>query len=56
MVINLCLSRISVYFLSMELLLAKAMRAVRDLAPLELIYFDLCEMNGELAKGGKRYS
>ena len=28
---------------------------VRDLAPLELIHFDLCEMNGELTKGGKRY-
>jgi hypothetical protein len=27
----------------------------RDLAPLELIHFDLCEMNGELTKGGKRY-
>jgi transposase InsO family protein len=27
----------------------------RDLVPLELIYFDLCEMNGELIKGGKRY-
>ena len=27
----------------------------RNLAPLELIYFDLCEMNGELTKGGKRY-
>jgi len=29
--------------------------AVRNLAPLELIHFDLCEMNGELTKGGKRY-
>ena len=28
---------------------------VRDLAPLELIHFDLCEMNGKLTKGGKRY-
>jgi hypothetical protein len=28
---------------------------VRDLAPLELIHSDLCEMNGELTKGGKRY-
>jgi hypothetical protein len=27
----------------------------RDLAPLELICSDLCEMNGELTKGGKRY-
>ncbi|KAK1631219.1 hypothetical protein QYE76_005534 [Lolium multiflorum] len=27
----------------------------RDLAPLELIHLDLCEMNGELTKGGKRY-
>ncbi|KAK1685584.1 hypothetical protein QYE76_046432 [Lolium multiflorum] len=27
----------------------------RDLAPLELIHSDLCEMNGELTKGGKRY-
>jgi hypothetical protein len=29
--------------------------AARDLAPLELIHFDLCEMNGELTKGGKGY-
>jgi hypothetical protein len=29
--------------------------AVRDLAPLELIHYDVCEMNGELTKGGKRY-
>ncbi len=28
---------------------------VRDLAPLELIHSDLCEMNGELTKGAKRY-
>jgi transposase InsO family protein len=27
----------------------------RDLAPLELIHSDLCEINGELAKGGKTY-
>jgi hypothetical protein len=27
----------------------------RDLAPLELIDSNLCEMNGELTKGGKRY-
>ena len=27
----------------------------RDLASLELIHSDLCEMNGELTKGGKRY-
>jgi hypothetical protein len=27
----------------------------RDLAPLELIHSNLCEMNGELTKGGKRY-
>ena len=26
-----------------------------DLAPLELMHFDLCEMNGELTKGDKRY-
>ena len=26
----------------------------RNLAPLELIHSDLCEMNGELTKGGKR--
>jgi hypothetical protein len=26
----------------------------RDLAPLELIHSDLCEMNGELTKGGKK--
>ena len=29
--------------------------AARDLALLELIHSDLCEMNGELTKGGKRY-
>jgi len=29
--------------------------AARNLAPLELIYSDLCEMNGELTKGGKSY-
>ena len=29
--------------------------AARNLAPLELIHFDLCEMNGELTKGGKSY-
>ena len=28
---------------------------VRDLAPLELIHSYLCEMNGVLTKGGKRY-
>ena len=27
----------------------------RDLAPLELIHSDLCEMNGVLTKGGKKY-
>jgi hypothetical protein len=27
----------------------------RDLTPLELIHSNLCEMNGELTKGGKRY-
>jgi hypothetical protein len=27
----------------------------RHLSPLEFIYFDLCEMNGMLTKGGKRY-
>jgi hypothetical protein len=26
-----------------------------DLAPLELIHSDVCKMNGELTKGGKRY-
>ena len=29
--------------------------SVRNLAPLELIHSNLCEMNGELTKGGKRY-
>jgi hypothetical protein len=29
--------------------------AARDLALLELIHSDACEMNGELTKGGKRY-
>jgi transposase InsO family protein len=28
---------------------------VRDLTPLELIHSDLCKMNDELTKGGKRY-
>jgi transposase InsO family protein len=27
----------------------------RNLVPLELVYSDICEMNGELTKGGKRY-
>jgi hypothetical protein len=27
----------------------------RELAPLELIHYDICEMNGILTKGGKRY-
>jgi hypothetical protein len=27
----------------------------RELAPLELIHSDICEMNGELIKGGKKY-
>ena len=27
----------------------------RNLAPLELVHSDLCEMNGELTKGDKRY-
>jgi hypothetical protein len=27
----------------------------RHLAPLEFIHFDLCEMNGVLTRGGKRY-
>jgi hypothetical protein len=27
----------------------------RNLAPLDLIHSDLCEMNGILSKGGKRY-
>ena len=28
---------------------------IRNLAPLELIHSDLCEMNGVLTKGGKKY-
>ena len=32
----------------------KAAKA-RNLAPLELVHSDLCEMNRELTKGGKRY-
>jgi hypothetical protein len=28
---------------------------VRELAPLELIHSDICEMNEILTKGGKRY-
>jgi hypothetical protein len=27
----------------------------RNLAPLDLIHSDLCEMNGILSKGGKQY-
>jgi hypothetical protein len=27
----------------------------RNLMPLELVHSDLCKMNGELTKGGKRY-
>ena len=27
----------------------------RNLAPLELVHSDLCEMNSELTKGGRRY-
>jgi hypothetical protein len=27
----------------------------RELAPLDLIHSDICEMNGILTKGGKRY-
>jgi hypothetical protein len=27
----------------------------KDLAPLEQLHSDLCDMNGELIKGGKRY-
>jgi hypothetical protein len=34
---------------------AKQPRKARDLAPLELIYSNLCEMNGILTKGAKRY-
>ena len=33
----------------------KAVKQARNLAPLDLIHFDLCEMNGVLTKGGKRY-
>jgi hypothetical protein len=29
---------------------------VKDFAPLEIIHSDLCEMNGELIKGGKGIS
>ena len=29
--------------------------AARELAPLELIHSDICEMNGILTKGGKKY-
>jgi transposase InsO family protein len=28
---------------------------VRNFAPLELVHSDLCEMNGVLTKGGKKY-
>ena len=33
----------------------KPVKEARDLAPLELIHSDLCEMNGVLTKGGKKY-
>ena len=33
----------------------KAAKEARNLAPLELIHSDLCEMNGVLTKGGKKY-
>ena len=29
--------------------------SARNLAPLELVHSDLCEMNSKLTKGGKRY-
>ena len=32
-----------------------AVKEARNLAPLDLIHSDLCEMNGILTKGGKRY-
>ena len=33
----------------------KGLDEKRDLAPLDLIHSDLCEMNGLLTRGGKRY-
>jgi len=33
----------------------KGLEEKRDLAPLNLIHSDLCEMNGLLTRGGKRY-
>ena len=33
----------------------KSLEEKRDLAPLDLIHSDLCEMNGLLTRGGKRY-
>ena len=33
----------------------KGLEEKRDLAPLDLIHSDLCEMNGLLTRGGKRY-
>ena len=33
----------------------KAVKEARNLAPLDLIHSDLCEMNGVLTKGGKKY-
>jgi len=33
----------------------KAVKEAKNLAPLDLIHSDLCEMNGVLTKGGKRY-
>ena len=33
----------------------KGLEEKNDLAPLDLIHLDLCEMNGLLTRGGKRY-
>ena len=33
----------------------KSLEEKRNMAPLDLIHSDLCEMNGLLTRGGKRY-
>jgi hypothetical protein len=48
-------SRCQVYVQAKQPCKSHKTEEARDLAPLELIYSDLCEMNGELTKGGKKY-
>jgi hypothetical protein len=48
-------SKCHVYVQSKQTRKSRKAAEVRNLAPLELIHSDLCEMNGMLTKGGKRY-